>query len=71
MCEKTNGIATENVKYTFTGSGLIPDSFDGEGNPVALPPVAGSAQVFSLFGPSPGPVPYNGYCAMVRRLNTT
>ena len=48
MCEKTNGIATENVKYTFTGSGIIPDSFDGKGNPVALPPVAGSAQVFSL-----------------------
>ncbi|KIM38445.1 hypothetical protein M413DRAFT_30263 [Hebeloma cylindrosporum] len=60
----TNGTATENVKYTFTGSELIPDSFDGEGNPVALPPVVGSAQVFSLFGPSPSPVPYNGYCAM-------
>ena len=71
MYEQTNGTATENVQYTFTGSELIPDSFEGEGTPVALPPVAGSGQVFSLFGPSPGPVPYNGYCSMVRRLNTS
>jgi hypothetical protein len=68
MCEQTKGIATENVKYTFTGSELIPDGFGNEPNPVALPPTVGSTQA---FGPVPHPVPYTGYCAMVRPLNTT